>query len=122
MGVCRSCRQGKAEASSFPEFALQPDIAALLFYESFGDGQSQAGSFVGSIAVDLTEFLKNDPLILSANANSRICHRNAYKFILVCTIHGYLTTLGCEFHCVACEVVQNLFEPDSVRVNGIRGR
>src|SRR4051812_50219174 len=100
MGVCRSCRQGKAEASSFPEFALQPDIAALLYYESFGDGQSQAGSFEGYIAVDRPEFLKNNFLVLSANANSRSCHRNAYKFIVVCTVPGYLTTRGCAVPCV----------------------
>src|SRR5579872_2699369 len=121
--LCRRSRshgqsEGKLASSSW--FTLQRDFPALLFDETFRDRQSQSRAFSGiALSVfNLAEFLKNDCLILSSNADPCIGYRYANFAPVSTAIDVDSAVPWSELNRVAEQVIKNLFKTHSISMHG----
>src|SRR5262245_19575848 len=65
-----------AKSASPAELAFKRDLSAQHFYQTFGDRQSQAGTFMlaASGAIRLHKGFEQPPLLFSGNADAGIRH------------------------------------------------
>ena len=93
----------------------------MLLNQTLGDGQSQARTFswVIFISLDLAEFLKNEGLVLGSNTYPRVGHRNTNLTPIFSTTDIDSPILGCEFDCIAQQVIKNLLKTHSIGMDKI---
>ena len=93
----------------------------MLFDQSFGDGETEAGSFVRRLRLDLVEFVKNRLVLRGGDADSCVADGNGDEIAVAFGFDPDQAAFGGEFDGLAQQVEHDLPEAQVIGIEQIVG-
>ena len=108
--------QCKRKSAATSGLALDPNLTALEFHKTFGNGEAETGSF-GYAGRRAVEYIKDLVLVIRRNPTAGILHRDGHPFRFCdLGLHDHLA-LSRKFECVVNKVPQHLLQFDAIRAH-----